>query len=50
MLDWSNTCDIPHEIGPLLDTQAKFYETVDFAFDLTRAAIAESQQSGQSRT
>lgn len=44
ILDWSNGGDIPHEVRLLLDTWAKYDETVDFAFDVTNAAREEAEQ------
>lgn len=43
ILDWSNTGDIPHEVRLLLQTWAKFDDTVDFAFEVTNKAIDEAK-------
>lgn len=42
VLGWSNGEDVPHEVRLLLETWAKFDDTVDFAFERTNAAIAEA--------
>lgn len=39
VLDWSNNGDIPHEVRLLLETWAKFDETVDFAYERTNYAL-----------
>jgi hypothetical protein len=42
ILDWSNGGDIPHEARLLLETWAKYDQTVELAFDLTNDAIEQA--------
>lgn len=44
ILDWSNNGDIPHEVRLLLETWAKFDDTVDFAFERTNVAIEQADK------